>query len=456
MTHWSRDRYAICLLLPACVLLGLAPPALTQVPQVEFRNVRDIRSSPIATRPAVGSPPIVREQQSSPGSARRPTDPSLGPPIARLGLDSRGLLAATEIPVGETLQSGSPLVEFAIGNYFLRMAIVERVVDRNFDAVHYTLVDPDSADYARLTIAAGGTEITGTLFRDREEYRILPETDAHQLVHPVVRYRGEFRRAGGPDLETRAGRLEARHLQMAWVAERRPLQFRTTTDGRLSSFESGPGGVPVLGRIDIFAAMQPAPDGKSATDAMRLSAAVVDFLDDIRHLTLLDDSVQLTTGASDLNGIFEGRANQAELVFEQLIDGISTVSVGRVLIDRTGNVLNFSGTLRHPSTAERGRNLISQQEAEATALDAFRERIGVDLALDVHSSELHYVPSADNLNLVWRTILRLNGCNQGFIVDVRALTGNVERIDLNALAGRPDGEDVLAALRAACARSRRD
>ena len=426
-------RYTIGLSLLACALLVTTESPLAQVPQLEFRDFREMRGSPIATRPAVGSPPIVREQQTSPGTARRQFDSSLGPPIARIGLDAQGLLAATEMPVGQMLQSGSPLVEFEIGDYFLRMAIVERVVDQNFDALHYTLVDPNSPDYARLTITGNGTELVGTVFRDREEYRILPEADGHQLVHPVIRFRGQFRRASGPELETRAGRLEARHLQMAWFAERRPERFQTAADGRLSNFRSGPTGNPALGRIDIFAAMQADANGRIATDAIRLSAAVEDFLDDIRHITLLDDPVQVNTGMSDLNGIFEGRASVANLVFTQHIDGVPVGGNSRVEIDRTGDVHEFIGTLIDRSTAERGRNTISEQLAESTSLDAFRKQIGVDLPLEVRRSELRYAPSDDATRqiLIWRIVLGSSRCRPEFRVDVRALTGDIEYVGVD-------------------------
>src|SRR5690606_26399382 len=147
-----------------------------------------------------------------------------------------------------------------------------------------TLVEPGTRNYARLTVSRSGPEIVGTVFLDGGEYRILPTSGGRQLVFPVRLDRGDFRRVRPPDLGTRAGLLEARHLQIAWYADRQPARFNTRDTGILHNYVSGRAGQgPALGRIDVTRALRTAADGTSTADPSALAAAIESFLDSIRH-----------------------------------------------------------------------------------------------------------------------------------------------------------------------------
>jgi hypothetical protein len=415
--------------LPCCLLLlGATSQALAQAPRLEFRDIREFRGAAITTRPPSGDVPIVREPQATPGNARAAApDASLGPAIARLGLDAQALLDATMLPVDALVPSGSPLVEFQMGDYAFRMAIVERMTDSGLDAVHYTLVDPLGGDYARMTISRSGPEIVGTVVLDREEYRILPEADGYQLVHPVTLFRGEFRRARSPDLETRSGRLEARHLQQAWVAERRPERFQTTPDGKLQMVvvaEADPAG---LGRIDILAAMRIGDDGKSVADSERLASLVAAYMNDLAHLTLVDAPVAVRIDDHELDPLYDGTETEAEIEFTQLIDGIAVDEASSIELDGRGVVREIVSVLSQPVAGQERRNALDTDRAEALGRAAVIERYAIDWPLPLEASELFYLFSANdgNLELHWRVTFGDPACPLTHRAEVHAVTGEV-------------------------------
>jgi hypothetical protein len=418
-------------LLLAGALLATAQVAEAQRTELEFRDIGEILGKPVPMRAAVVSPPVVREPQSIPGTVgeQRDLDPSLEAPVARLALDARGLLAVTAVEVGAVTPAASPIVEFAFGNFALYMAVVETVRDPDFDAVHYTLVDPDSADRARLTIARNGPEIVGTVTQGGEEFRILPLTEGYQLVHRVVLHRGEFRRARGPELGSRAGQLEARHLQMAWLAERRPHEFHTNPDGRLSEFEGN--NDPALGGVDIFAAMV-SGDGGLVVNVERLEREIESFLDDIQHLTLIDHPVrvQILPDDSELGQLYDDLDHHTTITFRQIIDGVATADDSYIEIDRTGQVMELNADLVRSAGVERSGQAIGERDAQAAGLAAIRDLYAVDSPLEISESELLYESGNDGESprLVWHFAFRSDRCAVMFRVEIRAISGEVERL----------------------------
>ena len=425
-------------LLLAGALLVTARIAEAQRTELEFRDIGEILDKPVPMRPAVASPPVVREPQAQPGTAggQRDLDPSLEAPVARLALDARGLLAVTAVEVGAVTPAASPIVEFAFADYTLRMAVVENVRDPDFDAVHYTLVDPASAGRARLTIARNGPEVVGTILQGTEEFRILPLTDGYQLVHRVVLHRGEFRRARGPELESRAGQLEARHLQMAWLAERRPHEFHTDPDGRLSDFEGD--GDPALGGVDIFAAMV-SGDGELVVDVERLAREIEAFLNDIQHLTLIDHRVRvlILPEDSELGQLYDDVDHQATITFRQIIDGVAVADDSYIEINRTGEVMELNANLVRSAGVEQRGESIGDRDAQAAGLAAIRDRYAVDSPLEISESELLYEPGNDDepTRLVWHFAFRSDVCAVMFRVQVQALSGEVESVSPNPMLG---------------------
>lgn len=438
----------ICILLS----LGAVSPAIAQTTTLEFRDIREIRSSAIATRAPFGPRPIVTEPQSDPGTGRGAgQDASLGPAISRLGLDAQALLDAATVPVGVVVAAGSPLVEFGMGDLAFGMAIVERVVDPDFDAVHYALVDPLSEDYARLTVALNGPEIVGTVFLDRKEYRILPAADGRQLVHPVTRYRGEFRSSQGPRLETRAGRLEARHLQQAWAAERRPEVLSTEPDGRLRQVRVGADGASNLGLIDIHGAMRLDADGKPDADVARLAELVAEFINDIRHITLIDEPIAVRIVSHEIGPLYEGVAASGWIRFAQVIDGVPVDDESSLDIDRGGNVTRITSDLMRPAVAERGGGtLLTGDQAESRARAAVLDRFAVDWPLQLRDRELlyEYGEGYESLFRLWRLSFSSESCRADYRVEINALSGEIVNASQNPLIlGMPQtrsGEALLA------------
>ena len=101
-----------------------------------------------------------------------------------------------------------------------------------------------------------------------------------------MNYSGEFRRNIPPNLDTRSGLLEARHLQMTWSAENQPDDFETLSDGRLRLFdEPRSGGGPYLGRIDFWPAVGRRPDGTLTTDLEILARSDCSVRDGNRHVS---------------------------------------------------------------------------------------------------------------------------------------------------------------------------
>jgi hypothetical protein len=419
--------------LAVVIITAWAGPALSQQQKVHFRDIREILGSPIATRRLYVDPPIVREAQQTlaDGQGPAPPDASLGRPLARLALDAESLRKAILIETGTVVAMASPLVEFALGSRVVRMPIVETAIDADLDAVHYTLVQPSSTNYARLTIARSGPEIVGTVFLDDDEYRILPERDGYQLVYPVTGFDREFRRSIPPDLRTRAGMLEARHLQMAWYAEHQPRRFDTRVDGRLYSY-SAPlrGGGAGIGAIDIWGAMQATEAGDIGTDLAALARSIESWLSELEHLTLINDPIEVVVERTQLAPIYESRSDEATIHFRQIIDGIPLSNDARLTIDRSGTVLEFSGVLLQLDAAERPPTLaIERAEAETLARTSAIDAHAVAWPLSGAQGELIYdspVNAVLSVQPIWRIQFGTT-CLLRYRVDIDAMTGEILR-----------------------------
>jgi hypothetical protein len=290
----------------------------------------------------------------------------------------------------------------------------------------------------------------GTVFLDDEEYRILPAADGRQLVHPVTRYRGEFRRSQVPDLETRSGRLEARHLQQAWVAERRPGRFSTEADGRLSTFRADPTGQSNLGTIDIHGAMRPGADGKPDADVARLEELVAAFINDIPHITLIDEPIAVTIDDHDLGPVYEGVATSADIEFRQVIDGVPVDDDSFLEVDGNGSVTQFGSELMRPAVAERGGGaVLSADQAESLARAAVLDRFAADWPLQLQERELvyEYTDDYEGLYRLWRVRFDSASCPVAYGVEINARSGEIEKASQNPLImGMPETQSGQAML----------
>jgi hypothetical protein len=421
--------------LAATVVLLVCASAAVPAQDLKFAisDVREAFDTPIPTRRALGSPPVVREPQQlfAPDLAPAPPDPSLGRPIARLGLDSEGLLNVGFIPAGEPLVPGSPLVEFEMGNLEFTMALIEPTLDVDFDAMHYTLVAPGTRNYARFTVSRSGPEIIGTVLLDGDEYRILPTGDRRQIVYPVRLYAGEFRRSRAPDLDTRAGLLEARHLQIAWYADRQPPIFMTRETGILHSYVGGARGRgPKIGQIDVNRAMRVANDGTATADPAAIAEAVELFLNGISHLTLINDPIRVAVTEARLESFYSGVTDLGRVLVRQLIDGSPVASDLRIEFDRGGNVYALSGVLLRDQMAERPVSApLDEDEAIAIALTAAAEEYGVDWEVTAEAVLVYDFESVvSSARLVWDVELHSKSiCFLAYAVQLRADTGEVVR-----------------------------
>lgn len=424
-------RLAAATILVAC----LSDPLPAQALKFSIRDVRTALDKPIPTRRPLGSPPVVREPQQlfASGPAPISPDPSLDLPLARLGLDAEGLLNVGDVPPGVPLVPGSPLVEFAMGGMHFSMALIEPVLDADFDAMHYTLVAPGTRNHARFTVSRSGPEIVGTVFLDGAEYRILPASDGRQLVFPVRLYTGEFRRMRPPDLGTRAGMLEARHLQIAWYADRQPPTFHTRDTGILHAYGSGRHGQgPPLGRIDVDRALRVTADGTMTADPSALATAVESFLNAIGHLTLINDPIRVAVSEARLERYFGGLENSGHIIVRQLIDGTPITQNLRIDLDREGDVFGFSGVLLRDEMAERPAGPpLTEAEVVAAALAAAADKYGVDWKLTPNAKLIYDFESVvSSARLVWDVELRSRtGCFLDYRVQLRADTGEVVKND---------------------------
>jgi hypothetical protein len=428
------------------VSISLAmPTASAQGGLCDWLDLRFVDRSEIGVRDVVTDPPIVREGEIrlAPESAPLSPDQSLARPVSQLGLDAAGLRRIPTTTVGLQSRDTSPAIDLPIAGAWLRMAVVEQKTDRDFDAIHMTLLAIDSSDYARLTISRSGPEIVGTVFIEDQEYRILPDYDEYQLVYPVVAHSGAWRREGPPDYESKTGLLEARHLQIGWVADRRPGNFATRADGRPHIYAEGPS----IGKLNFWSAFEFNPAGDGTIDETVLAQELEIYLNGVPHFTWIHDPISIRideVNASDVTTISNDGLSVSAY---QLINDIPISEPMVLRMAPSADVIEFSGTLmRYDMAPPTQGAVILGPEARQASRIALRDTYGIEAIDDILDENLGYrVISQTELELSWRFLLEAE-CGIIFLVDIDAVTGEPIRVaiaDAAGITGRNTEEIIL-------------
>lgn len=407
--------------------LGISGAVLAQ--GIEFHDITLIDRSTLQVLEPPEPLTIVRDRENrfEPASAPPSPDPTLARPSTRIGLDANALL---DIPVerGSTLPGTGYLIEFQMAGQRISMIAIEARVDPDFDAVHMTLVAPGSDDYARLSISRAGPEIVGTFIIDDLRYRILPDSfnSEYQLVYPVARQGTGWRRDNPPDLDSASGRLEARHLQMAWVAENQPKTFLTLADGRLQSYR----GEPSLGVLNFWDAVEFDAAGSGSVDVEILRQETERFLNQVQRFTWIYDLIEVQLEPDFETDLTTLSSNGMSIELYQLINGIPISRSLRLSMGPTGEVLQFSGMLMRLDMAETDYGArILQDEARETSMQSLLIEHGIESSGEFPDERLFYnVISDSELDLTWQMSVRAN-CGMTFSIQIDAISGEVERIN---------------------------
>jgi hypothetical protein len=419
-------RLAIRLLL-STIPLGWSAAALGQssgffdLYQIERDDIETIESpEPLVL---VGAPELLLDPESAPASP----DPTLARPRSQLNLIASAL---NDIPVARGMMppDRAHLVELRIAGQWLRMHAIEARSDPDFDAVHLTLLAPFSDDYARLTVSRGGSEVVGTVILDDLRYRILPDdfNPEFQLVYPVAPRGGGWTRENPPDLNSRSGLLEARHLQMAWVAENQPRVFLTYADGRPRDYADGPS----LGILNFWDAVEFDPAGNGSVDAAILGQEIERYLTEAQRFTWVYERIEVALVPRFETDMTALSSNGIGIEMHQLINSIPISRPLRLEIGPTGEVVKFSGTLMRTDMAETNYGArILQSEAREASKQVLQSQHGIESNDEFLAEELLYnVASDTELDLIWRMSLRAD-CGLTFLIEIDGITGEVRGIN---------------------------
>lgn len=419
----------------ALTLIGYnSSSAFAQGPLFQLLDIADIERAEIEVRAFDSDPPPVRESEAFLSERLAPPAPdkSLGLPVSRIGLDAEGLRSVPIATAGTEFSVPLPMLEFTIAGFPVRMPVIEVKTDRDFDALHYTLLSLDSEDHARLTISMSGPEIVGTFFIDEFEYRVLPEADEYQLVYPVVANNGLWRRDDPVDLQSRAGQLEARHLQIGWIADSKPGSFDTFPDGRPSVYDDGPS----LGKLAFWSAVEFNAAGDAKIDEMILKQEVENYLNAVPHFTWVPDLVEVRIDEVGDAEMTRMQSTGIALSVTQLMHGIPISQPLNLNMGPSGDVMAYNGLLaRYDMLPPIGGEFISQEDARETSAYALREAHGLEATDEILEEELFYHSSSGTeFDLIWRT-QRKAECGIVFQIDIDATTGSTLDIRIVDSAG---------------------
>jgi hypothetical protein len=257
-----------------------------------------------------------------------------------------------------------------------------------------------------------------------------------QLVYAVAPRAGGWTRENAPDLETRSGLLEARHLQMAWVADNQPRVFLTYADGRLRDYADGPN----LGVLNFWDAVAFDPAGNGSVDADILKTETERYLTEAQRITWVYERVEVQLEPPFETDMVKLTSNGIGIGLHQLINGIPISRPLTLEIGPTGEVMKFSGTLMRTEMAETNYGArIVQQEARDASAQALLSRHGIESNGEFVKEELLYnVVSDTELDLIYRMSL-LADCGMTFVFEIDAITGEVRTI--NGIDPNPSDSD---------------
>ena len=421
-------RLALCIALGLALNSGLAGVGLAQVRSFDFIQIDAIETEALSFRELDLESPFVRERELPfvERSAPEPPDSSLARPITRLALDAEVLRGVTGIPARLSDDASYPLLTFTLGGVPMRMAVIEARADSDFSATHFTLIAIDSNDYARITVSRSEPELIGTAFIDDKEFRILPVDGGYQFLYPVVLQGKVWQRESAPNFDNRRESLEARHLQMGWIAENPPERFSTLPDGRPRSY-AGTG----LGRLHFWDSFSFDAAGNGTVDLDLLQAEAERFVNGIGHFTWIYDYVELRLVAEFETDQIALSNEGFGITLVQYLDEIPIDRSFNLRMDPTGEVIAYEGVLMRRNMVESANGFsIPQDEAHATAKQLLVVQHGVESEDEfLEERQLYDVVSDTDLDLVWSMRVAAR-CGMIFNVEIDGITGQGRRISL--------------------------
>lgn len=323
-------------LLIACIITasGLSTAGLAQ--EFRFMDLARLDSMEIPTREETGVASVFSENE-------RPLDDHLidgqtetsgvGTPISLIAFDSEKLLTVGRI-TEPTFLIASPVVALTFSGQTYRMALVERIRDRKFDAFHLLFKSTSGTDYVRLSTR--GQAVVGTLTLGADPYRLIALDDGDQLL-----YRVHPSHAPCPvPMHDASGdrRLEARHVQLACVANIQPTTFQTSADGRLEMISGGD-----LGKLADWIPPADVVGRPEAAIEGAMASSVSDYLSTMRSLFLVDEDIEVQIDAV-APSVGSGEV-ETIVYFRQRINRIPVDSTNILVVSYSGSVSSYSGDL---------------------------------------------------------------------------------------------------------------
>ena len=355
-------------------------------------------------------------------STLEPTGGRVQPEVAGFEAASARLNIAAE---GLRARAGDPVARRVLrlgGEGDARdLVIVDEVFDPSFEAYHIAAIELGSSDgYARFTVSPGDGVVVGTLYRNGSISRIVPTEDGvGQLMYPISR---ATVRAERNDLKVvkrpgRAGKLEARHVQMARIAEIQPRRFHGLDSGPLSAISDGD-----IERLDLEKVLiaPSSPDERFGIDLAKLHEELSAALDRMRPLTMLDEHVSLQIEYATVGTMNE--PGKLLVRFNQLIDGVPVEPGGNVSIDpSTGVLRSYTGLLMPLSAALDRSAWLPQESAFEFAKYNLASELGKTSAPVIYESSLRYARKDEEIEPYWLFVVEAD--QESYYVRVNAITG---------------------------------
>jgi hypothetical protein len=313
-------------------------------------------------------------------------------PVWRLDIDAEHLVPFHSGIL--RLAATDRVVQFPLGPDTLELAIVDVAFDPSFDVHHVTAIVLGTQDgYARFTVSLGKNVVVGTVYANRQAWRIAPaEPSGGYLVRRIRQpspdgLRNDTRSATRPRSGFSA--LEARHVQMLRVAEINPLRFHTARTGSLVAITG-----EEIERIDltpVLLGVDSSSVGGWSVSESALKTELTAALDRMRPLTMHDGPVELAIRSVTIGSLGNDSPNLVVRI-AQLVHGIPAEPAGVITIDlSSGRIRDFAMMLVSPGMHPSDRTAwLSNQSAIALGQSAISSKYGRS-AVTVSQSQLQYL-----------------------------------------------------------------
>ena len=340
----------------------------------------------------------------------------------RVSIDVTQLLVQARMPdsvMAQLAQHGSAF-RMQVAGRWLELLVVDSVFDPSYEAFHLSALVLNGEGTARFTVSENALVFVGTVQLDDTVYRIRSAgVGMPQNVLKVLSGRdGQYLTVDAIDS---VSRLEARHVQMAMVADMVPEYFNTNDRGSVNYVRSGN-----IGRIRLYQVGQ-SPLEEVLSGSMR--EEVQAFVRSLAPATRLDDGLSLEL--ESVSGVEPQNDNVFVITFHQVIEGIRVGDRGFLVGDPiTGDVETFSGNFYRRSDINGSSDTwLVERDALTLALDAIAQASGESgNEVTVAEARFLYWPRDDGrLEPVWEFELSVGP--RPFAVRISALTGRGQLLD---------------------------